>query len=58
MIGKLVEVARTHDTDTLAEAWGVDAHGVYDRLEGYREWSVRDAAAVALLCRRPLSLFA
>lgn len=52
----LVEAARNYSTEDLAKAWGVDTRGVYDRMEGYKEWSVQDAAAIALLCRRPLSV--
>lgn len=57
MMTGIIDAARDFSTEELADAWNVDAGGVYDRLEGYRALSVRDAAAVALLCRRPLSIF-
>lgn len=55
---KVLEVARTYTTDALAAAWGVSPWGVHDRIEGFVDLSLRDAAAIAILSGRPLSEFA
>lgn len=55
---RILEVARTYNTDALSAAWGVPVCGVHDRMEGCVDLSLRDAAAVAIMSGRPLSEFA
>ncbi|WP_336715401.1 hypothetical protein [Arthrobacter sp. USHLN218] len=55
MIHCLNQAARTYGTHCLAGALNLTPPEVYDRLEGFKPWTVRDAAALAIAMRRPLS---
>jgi hypothetical protein len=55
MLDSLTTATRTYGTHYMAEILELSPSEVYDRQEGYRNWTVRDAAALAIYCGLSLS---